>query len=66
MPVKRTGNFNLAKGMKIQARAMISKFLSEEECLEVTIDFNKTTSEISFHGPDAICEKIKTNLAKLE
>ena len=66
MPIKRTGNFDLAKEMKIRARKMISQFLSEEELLEVTIEINKTTSELSFHAPDAISEKITINLAKLD
>ena len=66
MPIKRTGNFDLTKEMKIRARKMISQFLSEEELLEVTIEINKTTSELSFHAPDAIVEKITTNLAKLD
>lgn len=66
MPIKRTGNFDLAKEMEIRARKMISQFLSEEELLEVTIEINKTTSKLSFHAPDAIVEKITTNLAKLD
>lgn len=66
MPIKRTGNFDLAKEMKIRARKMISQFLSEEELLEVTIEFNKTTSKLSFHAPDTIVEKITINLANTD